>query len=88
MRMSDPLPQIYYSRINPLFPSSVNPSEAAQHLIRMTKSCLSSVLMLFIELSPEGLRSATCVPSRECPLQRSFERAITPDKPSPAPLLP
>ena len=43
------------------FSSSVNPSEAAQQLIRTTKPCLSGTLMLCDERNPEGLRSATWV---------------------------
>ena len=42
--------------------------------------------MLCNELSLEGLRSATWVPGWECSPQRSFEHAITPDRPSTAPL--
>lgn len=42
--------------------------------------------MLRNEHSPEGLLSATWVPDWECLLLRSFEHAITPDKPTTAPL--
>ena len=60
----------------------MNQSEAAKQLIRTTKSCLSSILRLCDERSLEGLRSVTWIPGWEYPLQRSFERAITPLKPT------
>ena len=68
------------------FSSSVNQSEAAEQLIRTPKSCLSSILRLCDERNSEGLRSATWIPRWEYPLQRSFERAITPDKPTASPI--
>ena len=68
------------------FSSSVNQSEAAEQLIRTPKSCLSSILRLCDERNSEGLRSATWIPRWEYPLQRSFERAITPDMPTTSPL--
>ena len=67
------------------FSSSVNQSEAAQQLVRTTKSCFSGILMLCDERNSEGLRSDTCVPGWEYPLRQSFERAITPDKPTTSP---
>ena len=74
-----------FNRVSTLpFSSSVNRSEAAQHIIRITKCCLSSILMLCNERNPEGLRSATWVLGWEFPRQRSFERAITPAKPTTA----
>lgn len=44
------------------------------------KSPLSDVLMVCNELNPEDLRTSTRVPGWEYPLQKSFVRAITPDK--------
>ena len=67
------------------FSSSVNQPEATQQLIRTTKPGLSDIPMLCHERT-EGLRSATWVPGWEYPLRRSFERAITPDKPTTSPL--
>ena len=64
----------------------MNQAEAAQQLIRTTKSCLSRFLMLCDERNSEDLRSATWVPGWKYPLRSSFERAITPDKPTTSPL--
>ena len=64
------------------FSSSVNQSEAAQQLVRTTNSSLSSILRLCDERNSESLRSYTWISWREYPLRRSFERAITPDKPT------
>ena len=68
------------------FPPSVNQAEAAQQLIRTTKSCLSGVPRLCDERNSEGLRSDAWIPGWEYTLQRSFERAITSDKPTTSPL--
>ena len=65
------------------FPSSVDPSEAAQQLTRSVKASLSDILF-FCDERFEGLDSAEWVPGWERPLQRAFERAITPDKPTTA----
>ena len=44
------------------------------------------ILMLYDERNSEGLRSAAWVPGWDYPLRRSFERAITSDKPTTSPL--
>lgn len=67
------------------FPSSANPTEAAQKLTRLVKPSLSDIIMFGNELSPEGLRFTTWVPGWEHPLQKSCVRAITPEKPTTAP---
>ena len=64
------------------FSSLVNQSEAAQQLVRTTNSCLSSILRLCDERNSESLRSSTWISGREYPRRRSFERAVTPDKPT------
>ena len=51
------------------FLSSVNQSDAAQQLIRTTKSCLSGIMMLCDQHNSENLRSATWVPGREYPVR-------------------
>ena len=51
------------------FSSSVKQSEAAQQLIRTTKSCLSSILRLFDERNSRVLLSAMRIPWWEYPLQ-------------------
>ncbi|CAN0580713.1 unnamed protein product, partial [Laminaria digitata] len=53
------------------FPSSVDPSEAAQQLTRSVKASLSDIL-LFCDERFEGLDSAEWVPGWERPLQRAF----------------
>ena len=68
------------------FSSSVNQSQSAQQLVRTTNSSLSSILRLCDERNSESLRSYTWISWREFPLRRSFERAITPDKPTTSPL--
>ena len=64
------------------FSSSVNQSQAAQQLVRTTNACLSSILRLCDERNSESLRSATGISGWEYPRQQSFERAITPGKPT------
>ena len=49
-------------------------------------SYVSGILRLCDERNTEGWRPATWIPGWEYPLQRFFERAITPDKPTTSPL--
>ena len=68
------------------FPSSINPSEAAQQLTRSAKLSTSDILVKCDENNHEGIKAVKWIPGWEYPLQKSFERAITPDKPTTASL--
>ena len=67
------------------FPFLINPSETAQQLTRYIKASASDILMMYNGGSYEGLSSTDWIPGWEHPLQKSFARAITPDKPTTAP---
>ena len=62
------------------FPSSINPSDAAQQLTRSIKDSTSDIR------SHKGLSSTDWIPGWEYPLKKSFALAIAPDKPLTAPL--
>ena len=50
------------------FPSSINPSDAAQQLTRSVKSYVSDIIMICNDDSHEGLNSTNWIPGWECPL--------------------
>lgn len=65
-----------------LFPCSINRSDAAQQLTRLVTFSASDILVRCDEDSHKGIHPTEWVPFCVYPLQKSFQRAIMPDKPT------
>ena len=75
------------SRISVLpFPASLNKSDGTQQLTRSVRSAMTDIVMRCHDHCQESVRAPKWVPGRIHPLRLAFNRPITPDRPTTAPM--